>query len=163
MIIIKNYKKFRQIRWKFTQIYKMKLPTSISTKISEFKQKSWFLLKCVVNFCCNACFQPNIDIVGSKLFVWPKYRKNFLKKFFSQFFAQKQKYPPWFYENDEIWGFCGFKVVYRAKLQPSSIIKIFFTTLQHHISSKKILVDPGTLLEKIFKKTKHLHKSAELK
>ena len=85
------------------------------------------------------------------------------KKVFSQFFAQKQKYPPWFYEKHEIWGFCGFKVVYRAKLQPSSIIEIFFTTLQHHISSKKIFGDPGTLLEKTFKKNKHLHKSQELK
>ena len=129
---MENYNKVGQIRYKFTQIYKMKLPTSISTKISEFKQKSWFLLKCVVNFCCNACFQLNIDIVGSKLFVWPKYRENSPKKFFRNFLPKNKKTPPWFYENDKIWGFCGFKVVYIAKLQPSSIIKLFFITLQHH-------------------------------
>ena len=85
------------------------------------------------------------------------------KKIFSQFFAQKQKNPPWFYENDKIWGFCGFKVVYMVENYHPIHKKVFFTTLQHHISSKKILVDPGTLLEKIFKKTKHMHKSAELK
>ena len=84
------------------------------------------------------------------------------KTIFSQFFAQKQKYPPWFYENDEIWGFCGFKVVYMVENYHPIHKKIFFTTLQHHISSKKILVDLGTLLKKIFKKNLHIPKSWEL-
>ena len=159
---MKNYKKFRQIRWKFTQIYKMKLPTSISTKISEFKQKSWFLLKCVVNFCCNACFQLNIDIVGSKLFVWPKYRENSPKKFFRNFSPKNKKNPPWFYENDKIWGVCGFKVVYMVENYHPIHKKVFFTTLQHHISPKKFLVDLGTLLKKIFKKNLHRPQWREL-
>ena len=40
-----------------------------------------------------------------------------------------------------------------------SIKKFFFTTLQHHISSKKNLVDLSTLVKKILKKIMLLDKS----
>ena len=85
------------------------------------------------------------------------------KFFFRPKSAEKLKNPPWFYENDEIWVFYGFKVVYMGENYQPINKKIFFTTLQHHISSKKILVDLLTLLQKIFKKYSHVPKSWELK
>ena len=85
------------------------------------------------------------------------------KNFFRPKSAKKLKNPPWFYENDEIWGFYGFKVVYMGENYHPINKNIFFTTLQHHISSKKILVDILPLLQKIFKKNSHVPKSWELK
>ena len=80
----------------------------------------------------------------------------FHKIFFPAKSAKKLKKNPWFYENDEIWGFYGFKVVYMGGHYQPINKKFFFTTLQHHISSKKILVDLPTLLKKIFKKNNYV-------